>query len=45
MTAIAYEQDYYAWTQQTANLIRQGSFTDIDSERVAEEDESRRYQG
>jgi hypothetical protein len=45
MTAIAYEQDYYAWTQQTANLVRQGNFTDIDSERVAEEDESRRYQG
>lgn len=37
MTAIAYEQDYYGWTQQTAQLIRHGNFTDIDLEHLAEE--------
>ena len=37
MTAITYEQDYYGWTQQTAELIREGNFSDIDVERLVEE--------
>lgn len=37
MATIAYEQDYHAWTQQTAELLRQGHFADIDIEHLAEE--------
>ena len=37
MTPISYEQDYYAWTQQTAELLRQQHFSEIDIEHVAEE--------
>ena len=34
---IAYEQDYHAWTQQTAELLRQGCFADIDIAHLVEE--------
>lgn len=37
MATIAYEQDYHAWTRQTAELIRQGRFAEIDAEHLAEE--------
>ena len=35
-----YEQDFYAWTQQQATLLRSGKFSEIDVENVAEELES-----
>lgn len=41
MATITYQQDYHAWTQHTAELIRQGRFAEIDGEHVAEELEDR----
>jgi len=35
-----YERDFYAWALQSAELIRQGKFSEIDIENVAEELES-----
>ena len=35
-----YEQDFYAWAQHQATLIRQGKWRDIDREHVAEEIEA-----
>ncbi len=35
-----YEQDFYAWTQQTAALLRAGQWYDLDREALAEEVES-----
>jgi hypothetical protein len=35
-----YEQDFYAWSVQTATLIRQGSWSEIDALNLAEEIES-----
>ena len=35
-----YEQDFYAWTQTTADLIRAGQWYDIDQDALAEEVES-----
>ncbi len=35
-----YEEDFYAWTVQTAALIRQGNWAAIDRENLAEEIES-----
>ena len=32
-----YEQDFYAWAQHQATLIRQGKWRDIDRAHVAEE--------
>src|SRR5262245_15447550 len=32
-----YEQDFYAWTQRTAELLRAGRFEEADIEHVAEE--------
>jgi Domain of unknown function DUF29. len=32
-----YEQDFYAWTQQTAALIRTGQWSPLDQEALAEE--------
>ena len=37
MATITYQQDYHAWTQHTAELIRQRRFAEIDVEHVAEE--------
>lgn len=37
MTTTAYEQDYHAWAQQTADLLRQKFFSEIDIEHVAQE--------
>lgn len=41
MTAeMNYETDFYQWTQQQAVLLRQGQFSQIDAENLAEEIES-----
>ncbi len=42
MTTATYETDFYQWTQQQADLLRQGQFNriDLDSENIAEEIES-----
>ncbi|MBK8755173.1 MAG: DUF29 domain-containing protein [Candidatus Competibacteraceae bacterium] len=39
-TEINYETDFYQWTQQQAALLRQGQFSQIDAENLAEEIES-----
>jgi hypothetical protein len=36
----SYNQDFYAWIMQNAKLIRQGKFSEVDAENVAEELES-----
>ena len=38
--AAAYDEDFYAWTQEQARLLRSGRFSEIDVENVAEELES-----
>lgn len=42
MTPATYETDFYLWTQQQAELLRQGQFNrvDLDLENIAEEIES-----
>lgn len=35
-----YEKDFYAWLMKNAELIRQGKFSEVDTENVAEELES-----
>ena len=35
-----YDQDFYAWTQTTADLIRAGKWSDLDREALPEEIES-----
>jgi hypothetical protein len=35
-----YDSDFYAWTQQQAELLRQGRFVEVDLENVIEEIES-----
>ena len=42
MTTATYETDFYQWTQQQADLLRQGQFNrvDLDLENIAEEIES-----
>lgn len=37
---VDYQQDYYAWTIQTASLLREGRFGEIDALQIAEELES-----
>lgn len=37
MNANFYEQDFHAWAMRNAELIRQGKFSEIDAEHVAEE--------
>jgi hypothetical protein len=39
-TATLYDQDFYAWTQQQAQLLRSGKFEGLDIENLAEEIES-----
>ncbi len=34
---INYHQDYYGWTQEQANLIKTGKFSDLDIENLIEE--------
>ena len=40
ITSNLYEQDYYQWTQRTAQLIQQGQFSELDIEHLIEEIES-----
>ena len=37
---VDYQQDYYAWANQTAHLLREGRFGEIDALQIAEELES-----
>ncbi len=37
MTSISYENDFYAWTQEQANLLRTGELHQIDWQNIAEE--------
>ena len=34
---VDYQQDFYGWLKATACLVREGRFTDVDTEHVAEE--------
>ena len=36
----AYDEDFYAWTMEQARLLREGDYSAIDAENVAEEIES-----
>jgi uncharacterized protein DUF29 len=38
--AVAYEEDFFAWTQEQAQLLRSGDFSQLDVENIAEELES-----
>ena len=40
MTTATYETDFYQWTQQQADLLRQGALSAIDVENLIEEIES-----
>ncbi|OGO40214.1 MAG: hypothetical protein A2Z04_01840 [Chloroflexi bacterium RBG_16_57_9] len=40
MTRTLYEQDFYAWANRNAQLIRAGKLSEIDVENIAEELES-----
>ena len=36
-TTDLYDQDFFAWTQRSAELLRQGRFAEVDAEHLAEE--------
>ena len=38
--AVAYDDDFFAWTQEQARLLRAGDLADVDAENLAEEIES-----
>jgi hypothetical protein len=38
--SVAYDDDFFAWSQEQARLLRTGEFSQIDAENVAEELES-----
>jgi Domain of unknown function DUF29 len=38
--SVAYDEDFFAWTQEQARLLREGEFSELDVENVAEELES-----
>jgi hypothetical protein len=38
--SVAYDEDFFAWTQEQARLLRAGEFSQMDVENVAEELES-----
>lgn len=38
--AAAYDEDFFAWTEEQARLLRSGQFSDLDIENIAEELES-----
>jgi hypothetical protein len=40
MSANLYDQDFYAWTQQQAQLLKSGKFADVDLNHLIEEIES-----
>jgi Domain of unknown function DUF29 len=38
--AVAYDEDFYAWSREQARLLREGRLNEIDAESIAEEIES-----
>ena len=38
--SVAYEEDFFAWTQNQARLLREGELSSVDAENMAEEIES-----
>ncbi len=38
--SVAYDEDFFAWTQEQARLLRAGELADVDAENLAEEIES-----
>src|ERR1051325_1039077 len=38
--AVAYDEDFFAWTEEQARLLREGAFSEIDAANLAEEIES-----
>ncbi len=40
MERVLYQKDYYGWLQENARLIREGNFSEIDTENLIEELES-----
>jgi hypothetical protein len=38
--SVAYDEDFFAWTQEQARLLRDGDLADIDAQNLAEEIES-----
>ena len=38
--SVAYDEDFFAWTQEQARMLRDGDFSQLDVENVAEELES-----
>jgi hypothetical protein len=38
--SVAYDDDFFAWTQEQARLLRDGELADVDAENLAEEIES-----
>jgi hypothetical protein len=36
-TQSSYDYDFYAWAMRNAELLRQGRFSEIDAEHIAEE--------
>jgi hypothetical protein len=40
MSAVKHDEDFFAWTQQQADLLRQGRFADLDIQHLTEELES-----
>jgi len=40
MEKISYQEDYYGWLQENAQLIREKRFTEIDADNIVEELES-----
>ena len=37
---VSYEQDFYSWTQEQANLLKHGRFSELDVENLIEEVET-----
>jgi hypothetical protein len=37
METDSYDQDFYAWAKRNAELVRQGKWSEIDAEQIAEE--------
>jgi HD-GYP domain-containing protein (c-di-GMP phosphodiesterase class II) len=40
MQRVSYQEDYFGWLRENAQLIREGKFSEIDAENIAEELES-----
>ena len=40
ISAVEYDKDFYSWLMENARLIREGKFSELDTEHIAEELES-----